>query len=340
MYHDPMSRLHVVLAATGLVLSAVPACFLIGEGTFESTSGGGDPGTGGDGGTGTVIPAGGGPQGGGGGAPPNSGGGGSGGAPGCDDGYVCVPEITAGSFVRKRNDGETCDGVWTTPTTYVEPVKVGCLPCSCDPPPTGTCDTASIRFYQFGDCSDMADVANLQAGCGNLLQTYDAYRLPPSAPSVEACPPVGGGDEPLINPVTLCGLDRAPMQSCGAGMLCVPAGSGELCNLLPQGDSCAAGYGSPVDLATIAMDDRNCTCGCTPSTGQTCSATTMDVYDSNNCSGASLGTVTDNNQCTNIQDTSGSIFVTPGTWSGGSCEALPTTGDVTFGTTQTVCCLQ
>ena len=103
---------------------------------------------------------------------------------------------------------------------------------------------------------------------------------------------MGGGEEPPVNPATLCSLEAVPMPSCGAGMVCVPEGSGELCNLLPQGQSCAAGYGSPVDLATIAMDDRDCTCGCAPSTGQTCSTTTMDVYNSNNCSGSSLGRAT------------------------------------------------
>lgn len=329
-----MSRMHLLLTAAVFALLWIPACFLVSEGSLAPGADGGDASTGGNGGT--IDSTGGSHQGGDGGMP--VGGGGSAGDPGCDLGFSCVPEITAGSFVRMRDESEDCDGEWQKPTAFAEPVKVGCMGCSCDPAPVGTCSVA-LRAYEVFDCSDLANVANV-AGCINLSQTYSAFRLLPSMPSAETCAAVGGGADPLLNPATVCSLAAAPTQSCGDGMICVPEGSGALCNMLPEGDSCAAGYGTPADLAPITDDTRDCSCNCGLSTGQTCSQATAETHDSENCSGAVGGTIVDDGACTDVNNTSGTIFITAGTWSGGSCAPIPPTGEVTFGTTQTICCLQ
>ncbi len=273
-------------------------------------------------------------EGGGGGGGESLGGGGGTVTAKCDDGYVCVPRA---SRIVRRGDNDHmggCGDDWQAPQFYAAPEQPGCLPCSCDPPRTGTCTPGTLSAFTDNDCGS-APVTQSGIGCFSLSMAYGSYILEPSTPSVEACEPQGGGDAPY-DPLALCVPADDARPPCEDDGVCVPDGAGTVCALVPGGSSCPEGYGDPMVVVEVLSDDRDCSCSCGPSTGQICQAS-VTIYQTIGCVGQ-LSVVADDGNCHNTANSTGSLYKEAGTWSGGSCAPSVPTGELQFGTTETLCC--
>lgn len=251
----------------------------------------------------------------------------------CKPGYVCVPR--ASRIVRlSDDDAGDCGASWQAPVLFAAPTQPGCLACSCDPPALGTCTPGVLTAFTSNDCSGPTSTQGAM-GCFSLMNSYGSYILEPSTPSTESCAPQGGGDAPLAtHPLCVPAEDERP--PCGDDGVCVADGIGSVCALVPLGSSCPSGYTDPVDIAEVVDDERDCTCSCEPSTGQSCDPS-LTLYQFNGCVGI-MGIYPGDGTCQDTVDAADSVAKSAGTWSGGSCAPAPQTGEVQFGATETLCC--
>ncbi len=125
-------------------------------------------------------------------------------------------------------------------------------------------------------------------------------------------------------------------------MVCVPEKtSGKLCNLVPSGTACGAGYGAIRTVQEVTNDDRTCACSCGAASGQSCSGAGVSLYNGDNCGGTAIATVLAGAPCFNASQLSESSYkMNAGTWVGGTCPAQSQhTGSVQLGSAMDLCCL-
>lgn len=257
----------------------------------------------------------------------------------CPAGYECVPEGTTGDFVRLPGSNETCRGAWSVAVPYAPPNDPGCNVCTCGSPQGGSC-SLSLTSYSNSTCAiQLESTAATVNTCFDLSGTASAFIVDPVA-QLGSCAPAGGGPIQLST-IMACGTYETPDMSCGAGMVCVPEGSGELCNVVSEGQSCAVDYQDMlVTLATVENDTRQCTCECANPNNPQCINSSAVMYNTNNCS-SPVALIPLTGQCEDTANTSGSVALDPGTWSADPCTSFTIPGgSVTFGPSQKLCCLE
>jgi hypothetical protein len=276
-----------------------------------------------------------------------SGAGGSGGVGGLGgaggEGGLCATacvDLAGGEAVLRTKS--SCPKGWNSMASQFVAADPGCQPCSCGTPQGGSCGVSNITTHGGKACGNgnTVAIALLAAGdCIKLTNGPDSYTTGPSVPSAGSC------EASVSQPFAVQELDvckpAQPLASCGSGRVCQPDLEQEICVLLPADVACPVSLPVATLLAESFSDSRQCACACGPANGLTCGKTGIDVFDSDDCSGAAAGSVAANTQkCTPIEgEGDQSIQVLQTTWSGSPCTALSQhSGTVAFVGKQRLCC--
>lgn len=313
---------------------AVVGCNAItGIGDYEFTSSGGAAATGG----GSVGGA--------------AGTGGTGGVGGdlCAAGFQCVPEAAVDAYTIFGPDGSSCPSGWSAVERVLDDRgDYGCSTCACTPDPTpGSCDPGRVREFGSSNCSFqlLSSLTPSDGECvADVVATSDSYLVASAdASTPEPCTASSPTADPLDS-VLRCSLENTALASCGPGRVCVPDSDptfSAVCVEQAGSEPCGGGFDTAITLYLGVTDTRTCNCSCEPPPPATCQGAGIELFASEDCSGAPIATIAAGTSCYDTSALSAESYrAEAGSWQdgGGCAPQAGHTGSVQFEQPLALCC--
>ncbi len=216
--------------------------------------------------------------------------------PECD--AVGCADLPAGWLgpVVLSGDGDCAGDFANELLELIESVNADPASCTCAcGAPSGACEDWVLRAYATPSCGGPSDAEQMAVGvCDGInaiVASEDAYRLESdnNAPG-GSCPASVSASVPPADPITqrVCGA-QAMAGGCSAGV-CAPE---PLCIYQAADSTCPTGFTKVLTGFETLTDTRSCTsgCGCAAPSGE-CQAL-VEIFGTNNCSGAVLTSAPD-----------------------------------------------
>ncbi|MCA9593870.1 MAG: hypothetical protein KC776_11185 [Myxococcales bacterium] len=263
--------------------------------------------------------------------------------------FQCAPSAPGGwtgpvAFAQASAEPAACGGSYPNEALTGGQLAIApgtCPSCACDTASV-TCSSPTVRSYNDDNCGGSELANSTTGGCHGFSSssTQNSFHLQLGSTG-NSCTPQTTGSANFPVPAyssraRVCDGEPAG-AGCAGGTKCLPkpAAPYAVCIYRKDPHACPSEYPNSNEITTAFTDKRSCSdCKCDkPVCGANATAT-----DSNACTGPSLGTATQDDQCVNLTDNQ--FIMGMNVTEQVSCNPVPSAAQGSVDQTiYTVCCL-